>query len=206
MKKILLTAATLVLAGAAPLAAQAPHLGFGLNLAIPTGDFSSKTYGDGTRDTYDAALGLQLMASFPVDKNFAFRVDINGMNFQGNSDYPGYPRFNLQNSMFSLAGEAQIFLGDGNALRHTGGYLIGGLSADFERFTGSYDDPAYYPDVTLNKTRMGLVVGYGYSFRYVGRWRWNVEGVYHKTLTGNDTNAGDPPSSDYFRVGFGMIF
>jgi len=204
MKKALLATAILALVGSAPAAAQGAHLGFALNLAAPTGNFSSYTYSDGTHDTFDATLGLQFMASFPVDRNLAFRLDVNGMNFHGNSN-DIYNPF-LQNAMFSIGGEAQIFLGDGNALRHTGGYLIGGLSADFERFTTSEDTWSYYSGPSLNKTRLGLVVGYGHSFRYVGRWRWNVEGVYHKTLTGTDTTAGDPPASDYFRVGIGMIF
>lgn len=206
MKTTLLATAILALVGSAPAAAQGAHLGFGLNLVAPTGDFSAYTYSDGTRDTYDATLGLQFMASFPVDKDLAFRLDVNGMNFHGRSTYPGDPNLYLQNAMFSIAGEAQIFLGGGNALRHTGGYLIGGLSADFERFSLNEDDWSYYNGPSVNKTRLGLVVGYGHSFRYVGRWRWNIEGVYHKTLTGKDTTAGDPPGSDYVRVGIGMVF
>lgn len=206
MKKWILAATTLALATGVPLAAQDPHFGIAVNVGIPTGAFNSTSYGGGITETYDSALGLQFTASFPVDRSLAFRLNVNGSTFSGHGDEPGYPRYNTQNSMFSVGGEAQIFLGNGNAQRHIGSYLIGGLSADIERFTASYDDPNFYPDTVLNKTRLGLNVGFGHSIRYVGRWRWTFEATFHKTLTSHDTNAGDPPASDLVRLGAGIVF
>jgi hypothetical protein len=33
-----------------------------------------------------------------------------------------------------------------------------------------------------------------------------VEATFHKTLTANDIKAGDPPSTDYVKLGFGFVF
>ena len=33
-----------------------------------------------------------------------------------------------------------------------------------------------------------------------------MEGAYHKTLSGNDSSAGDPPSTDFAKVSLGWVF
>jgi hypothetical protein len=208
MKKWIFAATTLVLASGAPLAAQDVHFGIGVNLSVPTGAFNSTNYGGGARETYDSALGAQFTVSFPVDRSLALRLNIGGTTFSGTGDDPGGrpSHYNTQNAMFSIGGDAQVFLADGDARRHVGTYLIGGLALDMERFSASVDDPSFFPDTVLNKTRLGLNVGLGHSFRYVGRWRWTLEATFHKTLTAHDTDAGDPPAADFARLGFGFIF
>ncbi len=207
MKHWILAAATLALVTGAPLAAQEPHFGIGLTVGVPTGAFNSTTYPSGATESYESALGLQFTASFPVDRSLAWRLNLSGQTFSGHADDPAVrDRLNTQDAMFSIGGDAQIFLGTGNAQRHLGTYLIGGLALDLERFTASYDDPSFYPDSTINKSRLGLNVGIGHSVRYVGRWRWNFEATYHKTLTSHDTGAGDPPAADFIRLGAGVTF
>jgi len=209
MRNWILTATTLALAAGMPLAAQGASLGLAAVLGAPTGVFNSTTYGDGSTETYDPALGLQFTASFPMDRALALRLNLTGMNFSGHrndANPPGY-RYRAQDSMFSLGGEAQVFLGDGNAMRHTGSYLIGGLSLDLERFDISVNDPNNFDALiadTVTKSRLGLEAGFGHSFRYYGRMRWTLEAVYHKTLTG--TAEGDPPASDFVKISYGVVF
>lgn len=206
MKFWIPAATTLALAMGGPLAAQEPHFGIGVTVGVPTGAFNSTTYGSGIRESYESALGLQFTASFPVDRSLAWRLNLSGQTFSGHVDEPGQYRINTQDAMFSIGGDAQIFVGGGNAQRHLGTYLIGGLALDLERFTASLDDPSFYADEVTNKSRLGLNVGIGHSMRYVGRWRWNFEATYHKTLTGHDTGAGDPPAADFIRLGAGVTF
>jgi len=49
-------------------------------------------------------------------------------------------------------------------------------------------------------------VGIGHSFGYDAGMRFNLEATFHKTLTGNDVGAGDPPSTDFVKLGFGWVF
>ncbi|BDU74552.1 outer membrane beta-barrel protein [Mesoterricola silvestris] len=206
MKTWILAATTLALTVGAPLAAQEPHFGLGVTVGVPTGALNSTTYAGGATESYDSTLGLQFTASFPVDRSLAWRLNLSGQTFSGHVDEPGQFRVNTQDAMFSIGADAQIFVGGGNAQRHIGTYLIGGLALDLERFSSSYDDPSYYPDTVTNKSRMGLNVGIGHSMRYIGRWRWNFEATYHKTLSSHDTGAGDPPAADFIRLGAGVVF
>lgn len=216
MKNLALAGSILLLpAAAVPLAAQTPNLGVAVNVCVPTGGFNNTNYADGSSEGYDTNLGAQFTLSFPVDRNFALRLNVGGVTFTGDGNLAGMDyrdptatvHGNLQDSMWSVGGEAQLFFADGNAMRHVGSYFIGGLSLDFERFSWSqFNDPNFYPDAVTNKTRLGADVGFGHSFRGVGRWRWTLEGVYHTTLTNADTNAGDPPASSFVKVSVGMIF
>jgi hypothetical protein len=210
MKLRVLAGTALLVAAAMPLAAQAaPNFGLAINLAVPTGGFSSTTYADGSKETYDTTVGAQFTASFPVDRNLALRFNVSGQNFSGDWRPAGDQSMNTEDSFWSIGGEAQMFLGNGNAMRHLGAYLIGGVSVDFERFSFSVDDPSFYGNDTwgaVNKTRLGGTVGMGYSWRTVGRWRWTMEGVYHGTLSNHNTDAGDPPAADFVKFSFGMIF
>jgi hypothetical protein len=200
--------------------AQDPHFGVGLNLVIPTGGFSSTTYPPNAdiltpqREEYDLGLGAQFFVSFPVDPHFAFRLEFSGQSESGSNRAEGYETIHLRHNMFSIAAQAQLFLGTGNAYRHKGSYLLGGISADFERFNWSYDDSYYNDDYdyyydnwhTEKKNRMGAQIGFGHAFGYGGGGRFTVEAVYHKTLSSHDIDAGEPPSTDFLRLGFGWVF
>lgn len=211
MKKVTLSGLALLVFLGAPLAAQDTRFGLTLNLGVPTGAFAGTDYpadayvASPTHETYNAGLGATFTMSFPVDKATAFRLSLGGQSFTGRATAPGYESLNLQHQMFSLGGEAQFFPGEGSAYRQSGTYFLVGASVDFERFDASYWDPNYYPTDTLNKTRMGGIVGIGHTFRRGVGLRYLVEGAYHKTLTQHDTAAGDPPASDFFRFSFGII-
>ena len=109
------------------------------------------------------------------------------------------------------AGRRSHFPGTGDAYRHRGAYLLGGLSLDLERFRSSYGDTYWY-GYNVNKTRLGGLAGVGYSFRPYGYWHTNAEVAFHKTLSSYDTNAqptvGDPatPPADFLRLTYGIIF
>ena len=205
----------MVLAAGAPLRAQSPHYGFSLNLSIPTGAFASTTYPaymdslnnlvPPQKETYDLGLGGSFTASFPVDRFLAVRLNLGGTSESGTNRAQGYPSINLQHSIFNLGGDLQFFP-QGAAFRHRGFYFVGGLSADFERFDRSYGDPQYDFTDTTQKSRLGGSVGFGHSFGYDAGWRFTMEATFHKTLTGHDVNAGDPPSTDFVKVGFGFVF
>jgi hypothetical protein len=216
MRTWIIAATTLVLAGAPMAAQETAHWGFALNLNAPVGGFSETVYEGPTRNTYDPTVGVAFLASFPVDRTVAFRLNLSGTTFTGHSDQET-SRYRIQDSLFSLGGDAQIFLGNGNAQRHVGTYLIGGLSLDLERFVGNQDDSSYYytsnsTDAGYNRARLAGTVGIGHSFRYGGRMRWIVEGVYHKTLTGTSDNiietvwSGYAPRTDFLKFSFGMMF
>jgi hypothetical protein len=212
MKKWTIPALALVAGLCAPLRAQEARFGVALNLAIPTGALSGTTYPPDayvtapTRESYDAGIGAQFTVSFPRDRSLALRLNLGGQSFSGRSTAPGYARVNLQQQMVSLGADLQLFLADGNAFRQSGTYVLAGVAADFERFDSSYSDPNWYPDNTLNRTRLGGVLGIGHSFRPYGGLRYSLEAALHKTLSGTDTAAGDPPASDFVRIGFGFIF
>jgi hypothetical protein len=216
MEKPRIATLALVLALGAPLAAQA-HFGAGIALSVPTGAFNNTNYAPAgtttspSQEGYDSTLGGQFTISFPVQKQLALRLDIYGQTSTGTDTAPGYASYNLQHQIFSFGGEAQFFPGDGDAYRHRGGYLVGGLSLDLEQFSSSYGDPSW-SGYTVNKTRMGGLVGAGYSFRPFGRWRNNVEVAYHKTLTDTATSSQptsfDPatPAADFVRMTYGNVF
>jgi hypothetical protein len=210
-----LTAA--LLASGAPLAAQDPHFGVGLSLSVPTGALSSHDYPpsgnvlSGANESYDSTLGGQFTVSFPMDPKTALRLDVYGESSSGSNTAPGYQSFDLQHRLFSIGGEVQVFPGLGDAYRHRGGYLVGGLSVDLERFESNLGDPYFY-QVSVNRTRLGGLVGAGYSFRPYGGWHSNIEVAFHKTLTqtdaGTDAASGTPgtPAADFLRFTYGIIF
>lgn len=195
----------------APLAAQEPRFGLSVNLAVPTGGFSSTTYPPDaymdapTKESYDTGLGIQFSLALPVDKAMAVRFSLAGESFSGKATAPGYVGLNLEQRMISLGAEGQFFLANGSAYRQSGAYLLAGVSADFERFESSYGDPYYDDGQSLNKTRLGGLLGVGCTFRRPGGLRYLVEAAYHKTLTNKDTSAGDPPASDFIRFSFGVV-
>lgn len=205
MKKWVPTVLALALA-AGPLAAQESRFGLTGYLGIPTGDFNGITYPNGDHETYDTGIGVQFTISTPLDRQFALRFNTGVTAFEGNYDSYNYGRYSAHHSMWHLGGEAQLFLGDGNAMRHIGSYLIGGLEADFERFAygDDYYDSSY--DNAIRKTRLGMTAGFGHAFRSTGRGRWVFEAVFHKTLTANDTANGDMPSADFVKLGVGFVF
>jgi hypothetical protein len=200
----------LVLVSGSALKAQSPHMGFSLNMTIPTGDFSSKSYPDllpPQKETYDTGLGGSFTVSFPTDRTLAFRLNLSGSSESGINRSIGYSNINLQHSMFSLGGDLQIFP-QGTAYRHRGLYFVAGLSADFEKFSGSQgSDPGYFPDYSTNKTRLGGSVGIGHSFGYDAGLRFTMEATFHKTLTGTSDNTVDlTPNADFVKLGFGFVF
>ena len=203
--------------GAAPaLQAQEAHVGFGINLGFPTGDFRSKTYPPSANvtssqtDGYDLGLGGQLTVSFPVDPSFAFRLNFNGMSTEGTNTASGYNDLKLKHEIFSIGGDMQLFL-NGGAIRHKGAYLLAGISADFERFdrsnSSTFSD--WWGDAntdTTRKSRLGGNFGFGNSFGYGGGTHFTLEVGFHKTLSGNDQARKEPPSSDFMKVSFGWVF
>jgi len=212
----------LILASGSALKAQSPHVGFSLNLLFPTGDFASKTYPSyystsagriipDQKETYDVGLGGSFTVSFPVDRNLAIRLNMSGSAENGHNRAPGETTINLRHSQFNLGGDLQIFP-QGTAYRHRGLYFVAGLSADFEQFDRSFGDlnsDYYYNNYnvdTTRKSRLGGSLGIGHSFGYDAGMRFTMEATFHKTLTGHDVEAGDPPSTDFVKVGFGFVF
>ena len=212
----------LVLASGSALKAQSPHMGFSLNLLFPTGDFASKSYAPyyspsagytipTQKETYDVGLGGSFTVSFPVDRNLAIRLNLSGSAENGANRAAGEATINLRHSQFNLGGDLQIFP-QGTAFRHRGLYFVAGLSADFEQFDRSFGDinsGYYYNNYnvdTTRKSRLGASGGIGHSFGYDAGMRFTLEATFHKTLTGNDVSAGDPPSTDYVKLGFGFVF
>lgn len=209
------TALSFLLAAGPALQAQQAHMGFSLNLLFPTGDFNSKAYPpyiDSTghlvptqTETYDLGLGGTFYLSFPVDRSLAMRLSFSGAANNGTNTAPGEATINLRHSEFNLGGELEIFP-NGTAYRHRGFYFLAGISADFEQFDRSFGDPLYDYTDTTRKSRMGGTLGFGHTFGYDAGARFTLECIFHKTLTGNNANAGDPPNTDYARVGLGWVF
>jgi hypothetical protein len=206
----------LLLASGGALRAQSPHIGFSLNLLFPTGEFSSKTYPayyspsagytiPPQKETYDVGLGGSFTVSFPVDRSLAIRLNLSGSAENGTNRAPGETTINLRHSQFNLGGDLQIFP-DGTAYRHRGLYFVVGVSADFEQFDRSFGDPLYDYTDTTRKSRMGGSIGLGHSFGYDAGARFTLEATFHKTLTSHDVDAGDPPATDFVKVGFGFVF
>ncbi len=205
----------LILVSGAALRAQSPHYGLSLNLTFPTGGFGSTTYPayfdsynnlvPPQRETYDLGLGGSFTASFPTDRNIAIRLNVGYTSESGTNSAPGYSDINLQHSMFSLGGDLQIFP-QGTAYRHRGLYFLVGLSADFEQFDSSFGNPGWDPTNTTSKSRLGGNIGIGHTFGYDAGMRFTMEATFHKTLTGNNVSAGDPPSTDFLKLGFGVVF
>jgi hypothetical protein len=206
----------LLLASGATLSAQSPHIGFSLNLLFPTGDFASQTYPAyfspsagrviaPQKETYDVGLGGSFTVSFPVDRSLAIRLNLSGSAENGTNRAPGETSINLRHSQFNLGGDLQIFP-QGTAFRHRGLYFVAGLSADFEQFDRSFGDPLYDYTDTTRKSRMGGSLGIGHSFGYDAGMRFTLEATFHKTLTSHDVAAGDPPATDFVKVGFGFVF
>ena len=215
MPRIFSLAALLALG--APLAAQEPHFGVGIALSVPSGALNSTSYPpSGTvaspaTESYDSTLGLQFTVSFPMDRKTAIRLDVYGESSNGTNEAAGYPTFDLRHELLSIGGELQVFPGQGSAERHRGGYLVGGLSMDLERFESNQGYPYYYGS-RVDRTRLGGLVGAGFSFRPYGFWRSNVEVGYHKTLSntdpGSDAASISPgtPAADSIRFTYGIIF
>jgi len=206
----------LILASGSALKAQSPHMGFSLNLLFPTGDFASKTYPPyfspsagyvipAQKETYDVGAGGSFTVSFPMERSLAIRLNLSGTGESGTNRAPGEATINLRHSMFSVGGDLQIFP-QGTAFRHRGLYFVAGLSADFEQFDRSFGDPQFDYTDTTRKSRLGGSLGIGHSFGYDAGMRFTMEATFHKTLTGNDVNAGNPPSTDFVKLGFGFVF
>jgi len=206
----------LILASGSVLLAQSPHMGFSINLISPTGDFASTSYPPYyspsagyiipvQKETYDVGLGGSFTVSFPMDQNLAIRLNLSGSSENGTNRAAGESTINLRHSMFNLGGDLQIFP-QGTAFRHRGLYFVAGLSADFEQFDRSFGDPSYDYTDTTRKSRLGANAGIGHSFGYDSGMRFTLEATFHKTITGNSVSAGDPPSTDFVKVGFGWVF
>ncbi len=212
----LLIALPLILAPGPTLMAQASHMGFSLNLLAPTGEFADSTYPayysfsrgrliPAQKESYDVGLGGSLTFSFPMDRNFAVRLNFTGSATNGANRAPGEDTINLRHSLFSVGGDLQLFP-QGTAFRHRGLYFVAGLSADFERFDRSFGDPNYDSTDTTHKGRLGATGGIGHSFGFDSGRRFTLEATFHKTITGNDVSAGNPPSTDFVKLGFGFVF
>jgi hypothetical protein len=214
----------LILVSGSALQAQSPHVGFSLNLTVPTGGFASTTYPAYSyldylnnpqmvppqKETYDLGVGGSFTVSFPMDRNLAVRLNLSGSSENGTNRAAGEATINLRHSIFSLGGDLQIFP-QGTAFRHRGLYFVAGLAADFEQFDRSFGDinSGYYDNGnvdTTHKSRLGGNVGIGHSFGYDSGMRFTLEATFHKTLTAYDVNAGDPPSTDFVKVAFGFVF
>jgi hypothetical protein len=214
-RAILLTALPLILASGSVLQAQSPNMGFSLNLLFPTGDFNSKSYPPyfdsnnnlipTQREGYDVGLGGTFYLSFPVDRSLALRMSFSGAANNGTNTAPGEATINLRHTEFNFGGEMEIFP-NGTAYRHRGLYFLAGISADFEQFDRSFGDPLYDYTDTTRKSRMGATGGIGHSFGYDAGARFTLEFTFHKTITGNNVNAGDPPNTDYLKLGLGWVF
>jgi hypothetical protein len=212
MKNQVLLGTALLLMLGAPLAAQEVRYGLAFNLAAPTGAFNNTTYSANaanpapTQFSYNSGAGFDFLVMVPVNRMFAMRYSAGYEAFTGSATSSGYYALNLSDEMFTVGATAQLFLGDGNANRQSGTYLLGGVCLDLERFANSYGDPTYDPSNSTNQTRFGAQVGIGHTFR--SRWggRYLMEASYHKTLTSDNTNAGDPPPADYLKFNFGWIF
>ena len=216
MRRTTMLLLPLLIASGGALRAQSPHIGFSLNLLFPTGEFSSKTYPayyspsagytiPPQKATYDVGLGGSFTVSFPVDRSLAIRLNLSGSAENGTNRAPGETTINLRHSQFNLGGDLQIFP-DGTAYRHRGLYFVVGVSADFEQFDRSFGDPLYDYTDTTRKSRMGVSIGLGHSFGYDAGTRFTLEATFHKTLTSHDVDAGDPPATDFVKVGFGFVF
>jgi hypothetical protein len=205
----------LALALGAPLAAQEANFGLGLSLSFPTGAFHSTNYAPSggvtvpSNESYDTTVGGEFTVSFPVQPNFAWRLDIYAQGTSGEDTAPGYASYDLRHTLFSLGGEAQWFLADGDAYRHRGTFLLAGASMDLERFTLDYDYP-YWTSYSVNKTRAGGLLGWGYAFRPYRGWHSDVEVAYHKTLDPGSTAYNFPtpptPAADFLRLTYAIIF
>jgi hypothetical protein len=206
----------LILVSGTALKAQSPHMGLSLNLLFPTGPFASTTYPayysssagytiPPQKETYDVGLGGSFTVSFPVDRSLAIRLNLSGSAENGTNRAPGETTINLRHSQFNLGGDLQIFP-QGTAYRHRGLYFVAGLSADFEQFDRSFGDPQYDYTDTTRKSRLGGSLGLGHSFGYDAGLRFTMEATFHKTLTAHDVEAGDPPSTDFVKLGFGFVF
>lgn len=209
MRPWLIPATLLALGAASQLQAQEPHYGVALNLVFPTGDFRNVTYPATASTTspqhegYDVGLGAQFTVSFPLDQKVALRLNVGGQSTDGSNTAAGYDKINLRHQIFSVGGELQLFFD--NAYRHRGPYVLGGISADFERFDRSFGEPNYDFTVTTRKSRMGAVMGFGHTFGY-DAGRFTLEGVFHKTISGNNTANYEPPSTDFVKLSLGWVF
>lgn len=197
--------------GASLQAQHSPQVGFAVNLSFPTGGFSSTTYPPDAyvstpqTESYDVGIGAQFTLSFPVDPHVAVRLNVADQSTSGRNTAPGYDSINLRHNLFSIGGDAQFFTAPDGALYHQGFYVLGGLSADFERFDRSFGDPNWDYTATSRKSRLGGVVGIGHSFGGPGP-RFTIEGAFHKTLNACNVNAGDPPATDFAKLSLGMTF
>jgi hypothetical protein len=205
----------LLVAGAS-LGAQTPRMGFSLNLTFPTGDFASTTYPayvssysghliPPQKESYDVGYGGSFTMSWPMDRHLAFRMIVSASTEDGTNRAAGESTLTLRHTMASFGGDFQIFP-QGGALQHRGLYLVGGLSADSERFERGYGDLTWGALDATHRSRLGANAGLGHAFGYGAGTRFTLEATFHKTLTAHDVVAGDPPSSDFTKVAFGWIF
>ena len=213
MKPILSFA--LVLACVGPMQAQTNNFGLAFNLGAPFGDFREKTYAATFEvpvqqvEGYDIGYGGQLTMSIPLQKSLAFRLGLGGLSTRGTNTAIGFDTIYLRHNLFFLSAEAQIFFDD--AYRHSGTYLVLGLSSNFERFERSFDDDWSYwysdrdRDVT-RKSRMGGTIGIGHTFYSRYGLNFTTELSYHVTFTNRDINRMEPHPTDFLKFSFGFVF
>jgi len=205
----------LAFASLASLQAQSPNFGFAFNVLVPSGQFRESVYPPSLDvsvrqlEGYDIGVGGQFTMSFPVQRNLAFRIGIDGTSTSGTNTASGYDTIHLRHTMFSLSGEWQFFFTD--AYRHRGTFFAAGVSADFERFARSFEDGWYkwdqnYSEIDVSrKNRLGGIISFGHTF-YGSLFNFTTELSYHATLTNKDFERGDPPAVDFLRINFGFVF
>ena len=212
MKMRILSGTALLLMLGAPLAAQEIRYGVNFSLDAPTDAFNNTTYGANslsnspTTVSYNSGAGVEFLVYQELSRAVALRYSVGYTTFTGSANSGGYYSLNIQDQMFSLGLAGQFFLGGGDAGRQSGTYLLAGAQVDFENFDTSFGDPNYDPSSSINKTRVGAILGVGHTFR--SRWglRYVLEGAYHKTLTNDNVNAGDQPAADFLKFSFGFIW
>lgn len=205
------------LASIASLQAQTPNFGLSFKLGAPIGELREKIYAPTYElpvqqvEGYDVGFGLQFTMSIPLQRKLAFRTGLGWMSTKGTNTASGYDTIYLRHNMFSLSGELQLFLHD--AYRHQGTFLSAGISGNFERFERSFDDDWSYNDYwyysesdVTRKSRMGGIVGIGHTFYGHSNLNFTTELSYHFTLSNSDIYRGEPPSANYFNIGFGLVF
>ena len=193
---------------------QAQSLGVAVDFGIPMGEFSETKFAPSPGATatetegYDPGFGLRGTISFPFAKKLALRAGLGVLSNKGTLASPGYENIFLRHTATSLSGELQIFFD--NAYEHEGLYLMGGISANFERFEQSYDKSAWDTEAEkrllkdTKETRMGATIGMGYTFGSGGGP--TLEIAYHATLSAKDVADPGTIAANYLRLSVGFVF
>jgi hypothetical protein len=185
------------------------NVAFGLyaGVGVPVGDFGGVDVPAIPSDLpvpqtqgYDPGVTARLTMTFPLFSRFlAFRAGAGFAYNGGTNTAYGYPDLGLGYLAVGAGGELQVFFDE--SFKHRGTYVFGGAAVNNETFSES--DTSH----TVKKTRLGATVGLGHTFSpKAGKGGWTIELAYHATLSGKDTNAGDPIAADYIRLGVGYVF